>query len=162
MLLGLHEKYSFFPRTGRAVFYDLGSGFGKPCLAAALTLPFYLEKCIGIELLDGLYEKSLQLQKQYELRKAEGDPQLEFIKEDFMANTEWSEIADVVFANATCFSPEMVTQISKIMSERLKKGAVVIITTKTLEFEMGKFRALPLIRKSMSWGSASVYVYIKN
>ena len=39
----------------RAVFYDLGSGFGKPCLAAALSLPLKFGKCIGIEYLDGLY-----------------------------------------------------------------------------------------------------------
>jgi len=79
-----------------------------------------------------------------------------------MKDTEWAASADVVFANATCFSPEMVTSISKILSQKLRRGAVVILTTKTLEFEMGTFRSLPLIRKAMSWGSASVYVYVKN
>ena len=50
----------------RAVFYDLGSGFGKPCLAAALSLPSKFEKCIGIEYLDGLYQKSLELKSVYD------------------------------------------------------------------------------------------------
>ncbi len=43
----------------KTVFYDLGSGFGKPCLAAAISLPSKFSKCIGIEYLDGLYEASL-------------------------------------------------------------------------------------------------------
>ncbi len=50
----------------RSVFYDLGSGFGKPCLAAALSLPLKFGKCIGIEYLDGLYQKSLELKKVYD------------------------------------------------------------------------------------------------
>ena len=50
----------------KAVFYDLGSGFGKPCLAAALSLPSKFEKCIGIEYLDGLYQKSLELKAVYD------------------------------------------------------------------------------------------------
>ena len=39
-------------------FYDLGSGLGKPCVTAALTLPDYLTHCVGIELLEGLLGKS--------------------------------------------------------------------------------------------------------
>ena len=50
----------------RSIFYDLGSGFGKPCLAAALSLPSKFSKCIGIEYLDGLFQKSLELKKVYD------------------------------------------------------------------------------------------------
>ena len=50
----------------RSIFYDLGSGFGKPCLAAALSLPSKFAKCIGIEYLDGLFQKSLELKKVYD------------------------------------------------------------------------------------------------
>ena len=50
---------------GEAIFYDLGSGFGKPCLAAALALPTYFKNCVGIEYLDGLYKESLSLQSTY-------------------------------------------------------------------------------------------------
>jgi hypothetical protein len=44
-------------------FYDLGSGIGKPVIAAALLHNF--EKCIGIETLEGLYTTSLLLQDRY-------------------------------------------------------------------------------------------------
>ena len=43
------------PKEKGNVFYDLGSGFGKPSLAAAISLPEEFSKCIGIEYLDGLY-----------------------------------------------------------------------------------------------------------
>lgn len=56
-----------------------------------------------------------------------------------MLKNEWASNADLVFANATCFSPEMVSTISKIICEKLKKGAVVIFTTKPLEFTLGQF-----------------------
>ncbi len=50
----------------RSIFYDLGSGFGKPCLTAALSLPSKFAQCIGIEYLDGLFQKSLELKKVYD------------------------------------------------------------------------------------------------
>ena len=57
-----------------------------------------------------------------------------------MKNSDWALNADVVFANATCFGVDMVTSISKILVEKLKKGAVVIFTTKSLEFSNFEFR----------------------
>ena len=62
---------------------------------------------------------------------------MEFKKDDFMANSEWVNEADVVFANATCFEQSMVSSISKILNAKLKKGGVVIFTTKSLECEEG-------------------------
>lgn len=63
VLLGMKENFGLFQDSQEpsAIFYDLGSGFGKPSLAACLALPNYLKSCIGIEYLEGLYEKSLQL-----------------------------------------------------------------------------------------------------
>ena len=54
------------PKKAGNVFYDLGSGFGKPSLAAALSLPEEVSKCIGIEYLDGLYQESLNLKAVYD------------------------------------------------------------------------------------------------
>ena len=61
------EVLRSLPLDGKSglTFYDLGSGFGKPCLAAALVLSKELSRCVGIEYLDGLYEKSLQLKEAY-------------------------------------------------------------------------------------------------
>ncbi len=62
----LNEIKEKIINKGEAVFYDLGSGFGKPCLAAALSLPGVFKRCIGIEYLDGLYSKSLELKAVYD------------------------------------------------------------------------------------------------
>ena len=45
-------------------FYDLGSGTGKGCLAAALLHPGF-EECFGVELLKGLYDVSTQIHQTY-------------------------------------------------------------------------------------------------
>lgn len=48
------------------VFYDLGSGTGKPVVAAAILHNF--DVCYGIELLEGLYSVSLDLANAYNTR----------------------------------------------------------------------------------------------
>lgn len=50
-------------RSG-GVFYDLGSGTGKGVITGAMLHDF--DKCIGIEILDGLYNVSLQLKSVYD------------------------------------------------------------------------------------------------
>ena len=60
------RQEGMLPKKAENVFYDLGSGFGKPSLAAALSLPEEVSKCIGIEYLDGLYQESLNLKAVYD------------------------------------------------------------------------------------------------
>ena len=120
ILMILRDQHGLFQpndESAKRCFYDLGSGLGKPSVTAALTLPDFLTKCVGIELLDGLYQKSLQLAAAYEQsewvtdRKAQGKncPTLSYEKDDFIHNSEnWVSNAGVVFANATCFEPDMI------------------------------------------------------
>ena len=58
----------------------------------------------------------------------------------------------------------MVTLVSKTLCDKLKAGAIVIITTKQLQYpDEGVFRRvfdLPL-KRAMSWGHASVNLYVK-
>ena len=147
----------------QSIFYDLGSGFGKPCLAAALTLPSKFKKCIGIEYLDGLFQKSLELKSVYDAYRSENSsyPNIIFEKDDFIANTSWSLQADVIFANATCFENHMVSSISKTLNDKLKPGSIVIITTKLLECQIGTDFKLIVeqFKKEMSWGQATVNIY---
>ena len=59
LLLLQNEHGLFQEQDGSGIFYDLGSGLGKPCVTAALTLPDYFRECVGIELLYSLHQKSL-------------------------------------------------------------------------------------------------------
>ena len=59
MILYVKDRYSMFhPTERKGKFFDLGSGLGKPCVTAALTLPEFLSECTGFELLDCLFHKS--------------------------------------------------------------------------------------------------------
>ena len=49
------------------VFYDLGSGSGKATIGAAILHNF--ESCCGIEILEGLYSMSLDLNSAYGILK---------------------------------------------------------------------------------------------
>ena len=100
MILFVKGKYGLFKlekgekRKGK--FCDLGSGIGKPSVTAALTLPDYFAECTGFELLDGLYDLSLELAEEYaesEWAKARGldenwekndCPVVNFKKQDFI------------------------------------------------------------------------------
>ena len=138
------KQEGMLPKKSGNVFYDLGSGFGKPSLAAALSLPEEVSKCIGIEYLDGLYQESLNLKAVYDKyvqTTGKAHSELIYLKDDFLLNTQWAEEADIIFANATCFEDHMVTSVSKTLCDKLKAGAIVIITTKTLQYpDEGVFR----------------------
>ena len=45
------------------VFVDIGSGLGKGVLTGAFLHEF--DECIGVEILEGLYQKSLELKEMY-------------------------------------------------------------------------------------------------
>lgn len=125
---------------------------------------------MGIEYLESLYNKSLELIQVYndeletnpklkENNPTGVVPSLEFRQEDFIKNTEWVKDSDVVFANATCFEANMVTEISQIMAKELKSGAIVIFTTKQLEDKENLFKLIQTSKDEMSWGVATIYVY---
>lgn len=85
----IKNRYGDIPSGG--VFYDLGSGTGKGVIAAAVLHSF--EACKGIEILDGLYDISLQFKQKYEdiMPRAVQDhpelflnlPQVEFLRGSF-------------------------------------------------------------------------------
>jgi hypothetical protein len=45
------------------IFYDLGSGIGRPVVGAACLYPF--DVCTGIEILEGLFNASILVQEAY-------------------------------------------------------------------------------------------------
>ena len=59
----IKNKYDAFPSAG-GTFIDLGHGTGKGVLAACLMHRF--EKCMGIELLESLYETSEVMKEEYD------------------------------------------------------------------------------------------------
>jgi hypothetical protein len=107
----INSQYGGMPAAGK--FVDLGSGTGKGCLSAALLHPF--EQVHGIEILEKLYDSSMQLKAKYE----EAMPKIcaehssyftspvpmTFERNDFFQANFYD--FDIIFANSTCFTIEM-------------------------------------------------------
>lgn len=147
------------------VFYDIGSGTGKPSVAAACLHPF--ERAGGVEILEGLYNTSLELKQKWDttakaLLKEDGqeeETELEFTLgdgTDFLVK-DWSD-GDILFANSTCFDDSLMAKIAE-KAASLKKGAIFITFTRRLPST--HFEVLEHEMYQMSWGGATVYIQQK-
>jgi Histone methylation protein DOT1 len=145
------------------IFYDLGSGSGKGVLSAALLDNFH--KCIGLEILRGLYEISQVIKTNYDtirlnLIEEYKDiwntlPDIEFVQGD-MFDIGWGD-ADFIFANSTCFDTKMMDRIGNSYA---KPGTWAVTLTKGLISPF--WDILQSFRKKMSWGEATVYIHKRN
>jgi len=141
-------------------FIDLGSGTARALVAARLILDF--KRCKGIEILSSLHhaaagaletfsslkQSTLACHTKNDMRVFEGSIT------DATGDSNWSE-GDIVFANSTCFSTELMHEISQL-GELLAPGAIFITFTKALTST--KFELLDKSRLKMSWGPATVYI----
>jgi SAM-dependent methyltransferase len=147
------------PKEGE-VFYDLGSGTGKAVFATHLLFPF--SKTVGIEILPTLYQASKTILEKYEkevrpkILEKKNQQKIEFILGDFL-KIDFSD-ADVVFANSTCFSQQMIDKLETSFLS-LKKGARIITLTKKLTNK--NFYLFDSLIYKQSWGEATVNFYLK-
>ncbi|KAH8074168.1 histone methylation protein DOT1 [Aureococcus anophagefferens] len=147
---------------GSGVFYDLGSGAGKPAVAAATLFEFEA----GVEYLGGLVRASRDAKAAYEevgvpLLASLGrtGPAVDFYEADVtdLGAHDWSG-GDVVFANSTCFDDGMLAAVAR-RAARLKRGAFFITFTKKLPGDHFEVRESEL--HQMSWGGATVFIQQK-
>ena len=111
--------------------------------------------------MDGLFEQSLQLKKAYDSSENKTKVEIEYTQYDFMKQSEkWVE-HDLIFANATAFTDEMVKSLSEKWMENGKKGSVFILTTKSLVLSEEQAKFIGPVRKMMSWGETEVRAYVK-
>lgn len=152
---GLHND--FVPQSDRPwKYYDLGSGSGRPVVAAALALRDHLHfngtvvsrlvECIGIELLPSLYELSTQAKDSWynspishdiafssdNGSSGDTDVDVEFILGSiFDLNIcNWTD-GDFIFINSTCFDVNMLLRLYDIAA-RLRKGAVLVTLSRSM------------------------------
>jgi len=141
-----------------SVFYDLGSGTGKPCIIASLFAAF--SKVVGVEILPDIYRASTEVLDSYkallEQRNITLNQLVQFINADF--KDVIIADADVVFVNATCFQYET----SSLMIEQfsnLKQGTKII--TSTYYINLPGYTHEDLGIKMFSWGRAPAYISTK-
>ena len=141
-------------------------------MTACIMHPF--DKCIGVELLDCLFTKSVDMKAVYD-RYIEGlstssenvvqMPKFEVNHGDLLTYDWWSN-ADLVLANSTCFEFKLMLEIAERAS-RMKKGSWMITLTKKLpnadpihERDPTKrdWECVLSIKMVMSWGYATVNI----
>jgi len=150
---------------GAKVFTDIGCGTAKPVFAAALSHPF--EVCRGVELLGTLFDLATDIADRYKRRiqpqLPRGDPRRDSLRVElwrmdaFADECDWSD-SDLVFANATCFSSEMLASFhAKCLV--LKPGAFVAMTTNKLL--SSHFQVVETSSLHEDWGIATLYILKK-
>ncbi|RYG52553.1 hypothetical protein EON66_09665 [archaeon] len=124
-------------------FYDIGSGTGKAVFFAALVHAW--DTCVGIELLSGLHEASLEMLSRWhsdEIRPKLPPHAVEcpihFLQDDITAY-DWSD-GDVVFANSTCFDEALMLSLATT-ADRMRLGSFMVTFTKRLPSFKWKVRA---------------------
>ena len=152
-------------RSDQEVFVDLGSGAGRPCIAANILFPF--RECYGIEILESLHDQAVIAREEYHTMITDGgrdiniDPMigehLEVMHGSILdlSRFDWT-IGDLILANSTCFTPEMLNQLTELAKNRVKKSAIFV----TFTYSLGSpFEILKEDRFEMSWGEADVYYH---
>lgn len=185
---GAQQEDSSSPPSLR--FFDLGSGNGRSTLAAIIAFPHF-KHAVGIEILDSLFQQSLELKRAWEIADGASTSissststsissssttstttlplssssttktktTLEFIKGSILDLhfCDWT-VGDVVFANSTCFSDDMMTLLAD-MGSSMKKGAFFVTFTTKLKEDI--FKVVEEMRMKMSWGEADVFVHVR-
>jgi len=126
---------------------------------------------IGIELLENLHNLAVTIKEKFDenlrfLREENpnfipdftDENNIELVCGDFLA-ADWKE-ASFVFANSTCFSPDLMQSLTK-KAEELPVGAVFVTFTKRLPMLPENWEVNSGFRRLMSWGIATVYVHKK-
>jgi hypothetical protein len=157
-------------RTRGLQFYDIGSGTGRAVIAAALLQPErFAERrargkggaekrggCKGIELLTDLHKSGVvALDAAIAARGGAAMASMELKEGDFLENKEWL-LADVVFANSTCFGTELMAKLSK-HAEAMRPGTRFI--SLTIGLTSPKFKLISKQDFLMSWGQATALIH---
>ena len=129
-------------------FFDLGSGSGRPCIAAALCHSF--KSCEGIEINPELFAISQQVARKWKELHPSHEAEIRFTLGSFLDPEHWDWVkGDLVFINSTCFSEQTMSKISEIAS-KMKTGAFSITLTYKLSLSAG-FVVVEELRLPMSW-----------
>lgn len=126
---------------------------------------------IGIEYLENLHNIGLNIKEKFDenfkIFREENEEiipnfinnqSIELINGDFLAY-DWKD-ASFIFANSTCFSPELMVSLSK-KADELPVGAIFITFTKRLPSLSNNWEINSGFRRLMSWGIATIYIHRK-
>jgi hypothetical protein len=141
------------------VLFDLGSGTGRVVMASHLLFNF--RKAIGVELLDGLHEKALEVKENFDknikpkITKEIAERELQFVKADFFT-TDLRE-ADFIFMNHPFKDGEVFMKLEEKFLNELKPGTK--ITTIIRALRNPRFKSLGSQTYKFSWGDSTAHFF---
>mmetsp|Transcript_21378 Transcript_21378/g.29948 ORF Transcript_21378/g.29948 Transcript_21378/m.29948 type:complete len:225 (-) Transcript_21378:229-903(-) len=125
--------------TKEKVFYDLGSGVGKPPIAAIMLFP-ELQKVVGIELSKERHIYAIKASKELLDKKRRNKVQL---IHGSMLDVDISD-ADLVYISSLCFSRDFLKRLGRHLDSCLREGATVM-TSKEIPLKRGRLVSRPQV-----------------
>jgi hypothetical protein len=142
-----------------AIFYDLGSGIGRVAMQSHLLFDF--KKSIGIELLDGLHKKALEVEKTFEtivkpqIAKSLEGRELIFRKDNILT-TDFSD-ADLILLSHPFKIEENFLELEEKFLKTLKPKTKIISLIRF--FRSKQFKEIGFGNYQFSWGKSKAYFY---
>ena len=153
------RKYEGLPAEGGGgVFYDLGAGTGKVCVAAALTHRF--DRVVGIEILPELHAWGQKIEHRF--KTLTEDTSVQMVLGD-IRNYPWWEDADLIFCNTLAFSGALLDIFAERLS-RLRPGVIILHSGRINEKKLFQkhFELLEFGFHRFSWGNSSIWYHRRN
>ena len=141
------------------VFYDLGSGIGKVAMQSHLLYNF--KKSIGVELLDGLHNKALEVERNFDklikpqISKDLGNNELILRKDDILT-TDFSD-GDFILLSHPFKDEEKFLELEEKFLTTLKPKTKIVTLIRFLRNE--KFKELGFRNFEFGWGKSAAYFY---
>jgi len=147
-------------------FWDLGSGAGKAVIAAHCMLDF--KTCGGIEMVAGLHEVALQVSDSYRncyLHNGAGQA-IELVCGDALEGEtvkKWCRGGGITFVNCVTWPDETVTKLSKVATQRILPGSILMTVTRKMEQSLvDKYWVWEWRLCEMTFGEHRVNIYTRN
>lgn len=131
------------------VFYDLGSGLGKPTVLAALFIP-HLQFAKGIELSSSRHTGAVSVLQQIK-QKCDLKEKVRLVNGDILSPQFHYDNADIVWISSLCFSDEIANKLATKLNNELKEGTHVF-TSKALNI---KNKFTQMFDVEMTWTEQS-------
>jgi hypothetical protein len=129
-------------------------------------MSYDFSNCVGIELLERLYNMSTKLKEKYIEYSNEYDENkilstnFDFIYGNILEYEYDYKNTSMILANCKTFSKDLMMKIAEKL-KLMPSGVILITTTQTLEDYDSDWEVIEKLRKLMSWGCANLYIQIK-
>mmetsp|Transcript_47164 Transcript_47164/g.106884 ORF Transcript_47164/g.106884 Transcript_47164/m.106884 type:complete len:233 (-) Transcript_47164:80-778(-) len=149
--------------SGDGLFVDLGSGFGRLCIAMALEQGALAEgfaSILGIEINDQLHDASMgALRRLYSHSTADffmRGRSVTLLCADATACPEAWCNADLLYICCTCFDAPLINALTKLIDKYLKDGSLVITVSRRLP--VPSLETLEVFSAECTWGHAEIFL----